>query len=102
MAIDDFSIYDGPVSVNNVNGNELSFSIYPNPTKGEFTLVAPKSNESINVEILDTKGQLIYNKVMTAASARINTIDLNTIAKGVYFVKISNEDSSKVEKLIIQ
>jgi hypothetical protein len=39
---------------------------------------------------------------MTAASARINTIDLNNIAKGVYFVKVSNDNSSNVEKLIIQ
>lgn len=102
MAIDDFRVYDGPVSVNNVDGNELAFSIYPNPSKGEFTLVAPKSKESINIEILDTKGQLIYDEVMTAASARINTINMKAIAKGVYFVKISDGNSSRVEKLIIQ
>ena len=101
FGIDSVSI-DVTTSLAQNTSQALTFSIYPNPSTGEFTLVAPKSKESINIEVFDTKGQLIYNGVMTAASARINSIDLSKNAKGVYFVKISNGNSSKIEKLILQ
>jgi hypothetical protein len=101
FGVDSVSI-DVTTSLTHNTSETLAFSIYPNPSSGAFTLVAPKSKESINIEVLDTKGQLIYNGVMTAGSARITSIDLSKNAKGIYFVKISNGNSSKIEKLILQ
>jgi len=101
FGVDSVSI-DIATSIAKTNSKELEFSIYPNPNQGEFTLIAPTTNELINVEIVDTKGQLVYHEVMTAASTRINKIDVSTLAKGVYLVKISNGTTSKIEKLILQ
>ena len=102
FGVDNVSL-DMPVSIAEaIDQAEVTFLMYPNPTKGEFTLVAPATKESINIQILDTKGQLVYHEVMSVASNRINTIDMSEVAKGIYFVKISSGMASKIEKLIIQ
>lgn len=102
FGVDNVSL-DVLTSVENINdAAALEFSLYPNPTVGVFNLIAPESKEAINVEIFDTKGQIVYEEVLSANSTRANLIDLSSSAKGVYFVKISDSNVSRVEKLIIQ
>lgn len=102
FAIDSINI-DISTSIASVDHDDaLKFAVYPNPNEGVFTLVAPESNKSINVEILDTKGQLVFNTILKSNSVRNNTIDLSNNAKGVYFIKISDDNSSYVEKLVIK
>ena len=101
FGVDSISI-DVATSIVRSNSDKIEFTIFPNPSEGKFTLIAPRTKESINIEILDTKGKLVYRQIMTAASARINNIDISKIAKGIYFVKISNASVSKIEKLIVQ
>ena len=102
FGIDNVSL-DMPVSVEKVSSEDgITFSLYPNPTEDAFNLVTPTTAKSITVEILDTRGQLIYNEEIPAARDRIHKIDVSSIAKGIYFVKISNDATSNTQKLIIQ
>ncbi|MDC1452418.1 T9SS type A sorting domain-containing protein [Vicingaceae bacterium] len=102
FGVDNVSL-DMPVSIHDASPEEgIVFSLYPNPTKEEFTLVAPTTKESLTIEILDTKGQLVYRKEIPAISARIHKIDISSIANGIYFVKINSGSIFKIEKLIIQ
>ncbi len=102
FGIDNVSL-DMPVSVEKVSSEDgITFSLYPNPTEDAFNLVTPTAAKSITVEILDTRGQLIYNEEIPAARERIHKIDVSSIAKGIYFVKISNDATSNTQKLIIQ
>jgi hypothetical protein len=100
FGIDSISI-DIPTSIVTVGKEQFDFSIYPNPTQGEFTLLAPTTQESINMEVLDSKGQLVYSEILPAASARNHKINIGGIAKGIYFVKMNSGEFSKIEKLII-
>lgn len=94
---------DVVTSVNDIaDASTFGFSIFPNPTAGEFTLVAPESNDAINIEVLDTKGQLVHTQVLTANSARRNSIDMSSNAKGIYFVRMSDSNTSTVKKLIVR
>ena len=102
FGVDNVSL-DMPVSIQDASPEEgIVFSLYPNPTKEEFTLVAPTTKESLTIEIFDTKGQLVYRKEIPAISARIHKIDVSSIANGIYFVKINSGSIFKIEKLIIQ
>lgn len=101
FGVDNVSL-DVATSIRQLDASEVEFTIYPNPTTGEFTLVAPASKEAINIDIFNTKGQMIYNSILKAGSARINTIDVNQFSKGLYFVKVSDGNASKIEKLIIR
>lgn len=76
--------------------HDNSFNLYPNPGNGIFTL-ENNSQESITFNIFNTTGQLIYQNTITATKAEI---DLSSIPKGIYFLKIN--DTNDVRKIIVQ
>lgn len=82
----------------NINAaNAVSFSIYPNPSNGQFTLVS--GNESAcDYAILNMQGQQIYSAQVDGTT----TIDLSRQPKGVYFIRISNAFSTSIEKIVIE
>jgi hypothetical protein len=45
-------------------------------------------------------GRVVYNQNFNASSAQ--TINVSNLAKGAYFVRITNDKFSKVEKLIVR
>jgi hypothetical protein len=71
-------------------------SIYPNPTNGLVT-IETKNGNSGAIEIMDLSGKIIFTETIISTTTEIN---MSTLAAGVYFVKIKNETSSEVIKLI--
>ena len=90
----------GQFSANENIGLDLGFEIYPNPSKG---LVFIKNDTELissdyEVSIYDLKGSEIYKNEKGKFDTTINLSSLNP---GIYFVKIKNDGSSQVEKLVI-
>ena len=103
---DDFSDDDGSltgwgikVCVSTVNANTKliegkTIAIYPNPSNdGRFTI--ENANESTSFTVFSSVGMLI-------TEGKGESIDLSTIAKGIYYVQISQGQHSVLEKLIIE
>lgn len=81
----------------NAAQNQLQTAvIFPNPSKGVFTV--SNLNEESTIVVFDVLGKKIYEqKIVNNAS-----ITLNNVAKGVYFAKISsNENEFKTIKLVV-
>lgn len=81
---------------------ENGVSVYPNPTKGIFTLDAVADfNGIVKVEVTDIVGKIVYQSeneyVGTDYSQEIN---LSNVTNGVYLVKVSNGTQSYVQKLV--
>ncbi|MCF8366119.1 MAG: S8 family serine peptidase [Bacteroidales bacterium] len=72
-------------------------SISPNPTDGLFTL-STKISEGI-AEIIDLSGKVVLSIQL---SAQNNVIDASALNGGMYFIKVQNQRSMAVEKLIIR
>jgi len=72
-------------------------SIYPNPTKGIFTLRTDV--DDLEVEIFTTLGKLIWKERI---SGGLEQIDLSTHSKGIYFVKLKHKGNIEQRKLIVQ
>jgi hypothetical protein len=89
---------------------EEAFSIYPNPNNGSFTLTFPSMSEEEmehgeeaenDVYIFDAMGKVILEKKQTTAKAI--TVDLTGYPKGIYLVRVVDEDgNSKVKKVVLQ
>jgi Matrixin/Secretion system C-terminal sorting domain len=79
-----------------------SISIYPNPSKGNFSVKFPSTSRGINtVKVLDTYGKTIMQQSVISGTQNININ--KTLASGIYTVQITNSITGKTEtqKLII-
>jgi hypothetical protein len=74
--------------------NNNSFSIYPNPTSGQFTILLPTENASIRVT--NMMGEEIIKE-----QAKQKTITLQLNANGVYIVYVKTKEGTTAQKLIV-
>jgi hypothetical protein len=76
--------------------NSIETKVYPNPTKGEFTL----EGEGLNhVRIVNAYGQMVYNADVEGDQVRI---DLSQMAKGIYMMHIEAEGGQAVRKIVVE
>lgn len=71
------------------------FSVYPNPSTGTFTI---DNSEGADLVIFNITGQVVFEKSSINSNELINT----NLAKGMYLVKVSKDDSKRFTKLIIE
>ena len=84
------------LSVNDIT-KQLSVSVFPNPSIGQFTLTL--SVENGIVEIYNILGQRVNHSEITNQETKI---DLSNQPKGIYFVKIVANQKMRTEKILIQ
>lgn len=72
-----------------------NLKIYPNPTSG---FVSINSNEKIkSIELIDAQGRII--NAILVNDTKLD-LDISTYSNGIYFLKITTDKGSKVEKII--
>jgi hypothetical protein len=80
---------------------DISVELFPNPARESVTLVCPDytNEEQFEAEFVNANGELIESVQLSGQSTNIS---LDRFTRGVYFVKITSQNSSVVEKLIIR
>ncbi|MCX6232658.1 MAG: T9SS type A sorting domain-containing protein, partial [Bacteroidetes bacterium] len=97
-----YPIYVSTVGINEIS-NTINCQIYPNPTSGLITVAINGSNSSLNLQLYDIVGKLIYEEKLLLKNQSITkNLDLSAYPKGIYFIKLSNKNTSKVERLILE
>ena len=94
--IDDFVI-DGTLSTQAFENN--SIAVYPNPTKGVFTLSYGNFNPQ-QIDIYDVTGKNILSVGNADLTDNQTELNLSNVSNGVYFIKISNENGQTVKRII--
>lgn len=81
-----------------------SVQIYPNPGNGQFTLsIAGANFTQITIAVVDIQGKVVYSESDKANTTGFSkTMNLENLAKGVYYLKLTADNFAKIEKLIIQ
>jgi hypothetical protein len=84
----------------NVAENGLALlSLYPNPTQSVLNLSADLQGRT-EVKVLDLQGRIVKHYVVNGLSAlRLNVSDLQS---GVYFLSVSHEGSTMVNKFVVE
>ncbi|MDP3557364.1 MAG: T9SS type A sorting domain-containing protein [Bacteroidota bacterium] len=78
----------------NLNG----LSVYPNPNFGQFTIEL--NNGALKtIEIMDVTGRIVLSNATSNDKIDFN---INTLANGVYYVKIQSNNSVEVVKIVKQ
>ena len=94
ICIDDVTV-ELSNDVDDIESNNVY--IFPNPSKGVFTISSSKVNISF-IEITNITGQVIYHKT----DFLNEIVDLSSHADGVYFMKIVKENITTTQKIIIE
>jgi len=90
-------------NVSNVNLNELehnSISVYPNPTNGILNINFENITGSVNYTLTTIEGRLI--KQQQNLSVNTISIDISNESKGIYLLKVDNNTSTHVYKIVKQ
>lgn len=92
---DDLGNHQGPLNVNTIYKNRVSF--FPNPVKSNQIFF--NSLPSLKVEIYTLKGELIIEMLLKDST---KSIDISALNSGLYIVKMTTNFGVKVKKLIRQ
>ncbi len=92
--------YDHAFKTNGIlNTNTVEttkFSIYPNPSTGVFNFV---TDETVSVTVVDLTGKVVHT------AKNINngdTLNLNSLEKGIYIAKIEGATGKRNEKIVLK
>jgi hypothetical protein len=80
------------------------FEIYPNASKGRFTIQGSVDNdEPLAIELINPMGQVVYNRITFPAN-RIVSIEIvitGSIASGIYLLRIKNSNGSEIVRMVL-
>jgi hypothetical protein len=83
-----------------INGNNITTSVYPNPTIGMVTLhVSDGTLSPDGIIITDDIGRTYSSKLVQFYSKSVQ-VDLSGFRSGVYFIKIKVDNSFKTFKVV--
>lgn len=88
-------VADGTLSTNDFDIKD--FSISPNPAKSYISLKLPQEKSLASVQIIDLLGKLVYSN-----NTLENRINISSLSRGVYLVKISTDNSNQTKRFIKQ
>lgn len=78
--------------------NGISYNLYPNPASKEFTLLLPEG-ETVTLNLFDALG----NIVLTQSANKTTTINISTLAQGVYVYTLTDQSGKKATgKLVVE
>lgn len=96
--------YDGKSSYSDVkairnNTNDVSVTVYPNPSNGNAKLIVPTGVGNLDITVIDIQGRLI-NRYSNFTGSRL---DINNLKKGVYMVRVLFKESGQqiIQKLVV-
>ena len=88
-----------------VTRNEAAtFSIYPNPTKGDFTIATNDFNSQgdLRVDAFDATGRLVFSQNLGVINGQFNqNLSLAGFASGFYTIRLSDAKQSESFKLML-
>jgi hypothetical protein len=103
LYLDNIQVVDiGTVGLSSYK-NETQFTIFPNPNNGSFNIEINNAKEkNYQLEIFNSLGEIIYSEnSFTKNNSIVKQIQLENVAKGIYFIQIKGLEKSSIKKIII-
>ncbi len=85
-----------------IKEQKMEVSIFPNPTNGILNIKLNNNSNNISLKLISLTGSTIYkNNYKTEQNNNLINLDLSNLSAGTYFLKIQDDKSVKVKKIII-
>ncbi len=101
VVLDDFKIKGDAInsSIVSLNADDISLSLYPNPTTSNTTLKLKGLNEQAEITVIDQAGRVLSTTSLPKG-ANNYTLYTSDLSSGVYYIRIQTAKTVKTEKLI--
>ncbi|PKR80241.1 hypothetical protein CW751_11310, partial [Brumimicrobium salinarum] len=77
-------------------------SVYPNPTKNQLNVVNPSNTSSLKVEMFDMNGRVVLTEDKALNNASEATLSIGFLEKGIYTLRVFNDQGQKTFKVVKQ
>lgn len=94
-----------PVKIEDEVNNEISFNVYPNPTKDILYIqyLNAKIDGPFLLKITTVLGANVYYENLIDINGKLNKeVNLKNFSKGMYFVELASGDNREIRKVIIE
>lgn len=78
-------------------GQAFNFSLYPNPSQGDVTLILPKDVTG-QLNVYDVAGKTVYSQAIYPNTLRLS---LTGLSQGVYTIALQSGHGRSVKKLVV-
>jgi hypothetical protein len=86
-----------PLSTNTFT--KTNFTIFPNPTDGIFSIFSRNATSRYSIEFWDVLGKKLFSEKVSGNTP----LNLENLAKGVYCLKITDEDNNtEIKKIVVK
>jgi len=101
---DKIIVYMDHSGIQDLSG-KLLFNIFPNPNKGRFTVMLDGNYQdfAMDMAVYNSVGKVVFSDVIYKVYGVMEkTIDLSGNPKGVYFVRLTGENTNLTRKLFVE
>jgi hypothetical protein len=81
---------------------EAGFSVYPNPSNGNFIIALTNLSEQVSVQVFDVQGRVVYSQTEGLKVGKENAITLDNVERGVYLVSVSSEKGRYTQSIVVE
>jgi hypothetical protein len=78
---------------------QSQITLYPNPAVDKITIETSRETLKINLAIINFEGQQLITHQITETKTQV---DISSLPGGVYFVRLMNEKTVEVKKIVKQ
>ncbi len=77
-------------------------TIYPNPTSASTTISVSGASGKVRISVVDINGRTVASETLECGADCQKAMDVNNLAQGTYFVRITGENINMVKKLVVR
>ena len=90
----------GGEGIDDVNG--ISCRIFPNPATRSTTVSVSGVNGKLRIAVVDMNGRTVATETLECSADCEKTMEVDKLAQGAYFVRITADNVNMVKKLIVR
>jgi len=75
--------------------------IYPNPVNGTLYIVAEQTESNLSLKLMGINGQLIQSVKIDRGISKVQKMDLNNTAPGIYYLHILADGKQSIRKIVV-
>ena len=109
LRFESFSVYGNNLYIDNIevsNTAEIGemktnnqFVVYPNPATNMINVFVKQNTKGLNLQLTNLQGKIVLK---TSLNQGNNQINIESLAKGIYFIKLDGTGINEMQKVIVQ